>query len=115
MLIIGKMVFKQYINIPGVINSLKLLRNRNLIRPNLKLNSIDELNLHSLQNNYKIKSIVFDKDNTLTNPNCNVFSASTLTKLEDFKTVFGKENLAIISNTAGSSNDINYKVYLKLN
>ena len=103
----------QYFNIEGILNSTKIFRNKNLIRPGLKVNSINDLDLNWLINDQKIKCIIFDKDNTLTNPNCNKFPSNIQSKLDEFKTVFGREKLAIISNTAGSKNDLNYEVKIE--
>jgi phosphatidylglycerophosphatase GEP4 len=106
--------FRQYFNITGIISSLKVLTNKNLLKPTLRYNSIIDIDLVSLKEEYKIKCIVFDKDNTLTDPKDNSFPLNIHSKLEEFKKAFGKENLAIISNTAGSKDDKYYTVFKSL-
>lgn len=100
----------QYFNIDGILFNLKYLFNLNCIKPDLYYKSIIEINLNELKNKNKIKYVVFDKDNTLTLPHQNVYGNEKIRdKIEDFKIIFGKHNLAVLSNSAGSKDDINYK------
>jgi len=57
---------------------------------------------------YGFKGLVFDKDNTLTAPYVNQIHSSIEKEFEDYKRIFG-DKIAIISNSAGTKDDKNYK------
>jgi len=100
----------QYFNIDGILFNLKYLFSLNSIKPDLYFKSIVKINLNELKNQHSIKYVVFDKDNTLTLPHQNIFGNEKIKdKIEDFKNVFGQNNLAILSNSAGSKDDLNFK------
>lgn len=57
-----------------------------------------------------VKYIVFDKDNTLTLPYSSEIYEPIKNSLNECIDVFGKENVAILSNSIGSSDDKAYEV-----
>lgn len=56
--------------------------------------------------------MVFDKDNTLTDPYKMDLNPIVDQGLNECKEVFGVKNIAILSNSVGSSDDVEYKVTL---
>ena len=56
-----------------------------------------------------IRAIVFDKDNTLTAPYENEVHPLAKKGLESAMDVFGKDHVAILSNSAGTNDDPAYK------
>ena len=98
----------QYFNINGIILNLKYSFRLHKIKPNILVNSILDLDLKKLKSENKVKYIIFDKDNTLTLPYKIEIERKFEKKIEEFKNVFGKENIAILSNSAGSKDDKYY-------
>jgi len=100
----------QYFNIDGIIFNLKYLFKLHTIKPDIQANSINDLNLSELKTFNNIKYIVFDKDNTLTLPHKNKLANEEIQeKILEFKKIFGNEKIAILSNSAGSRDDREYK------
>ena len=54
-------------------------------------------------------AVVFDKDNTLTSPYDNCIHPKAVQGLQLALDVFGKERIAILSNSAGTKDDVDYK------
>jgi phosphatidylglycerophosphatase GEP4 len=54
-------------------------------------------------------AIAFDKDNTLTAPYCNTIHDPFHEKWEECKNIFGRDNVVIVSNSAGSFDDVGYQ------
>jgi len=98
----------QYLNIQGIWLNLKYVFKLHRIKPDIMVDSILDLELAKLKYEKKVKYIVFDKDNTLTHPYKIEIEKLLEPKIEEYKKVFGEENLAILSNSAGSKDDINY-------
>jgi len=103
------MNFSQYFNVQGIKKIFKVIWNKDLIKPSIKANSVLDIDPNKLFNTHNIRWVIFDMDNTLNLPNKLDFSEDYINKLNEFKSIFTKENIAIISNTAGSSDDKNYK------
>ena len=100
----------QYFNIDGVIFNLKYLFKLHTIKPDIIAKSVYELDLLEIKIKHGIKYIVFDKDNTLTLPHINKFANQEIKeKISEFKKVFGVGNIAILSNSAGSRDDKDFK------
>jgi phosphatidylglycerophosphatase GEP4 len=86
------------------------ITNPKSLRPNIICKSIVDINLTELKETHKIKFIIFDKDNTLTIPYENNYpSQDYINKINDFKNIFGENNIALISNSCGSRDDKDYK------
>jgi phosphatidylglycerophosphatase GEP4 len=63
-----------------------------------------------LKKSYNINYIVFDKDNTLTIPHHNKLANEEIEQhINKFRKVFGKNNIVILSNSAGSRDDKDYR------
>ncbi|TNV84689.1 hypothetical protein FGO68_gene14253 [Halteria grandinella] len=100
----------QYLNTAGIkVFSRALLRNRRLFVPHLSLKSIASLNFSLLHSKAALTYLVFDKDNTLTIPYEREIHPSILSAWEDCLKVYGKDNVAILSNSIGSKDDNDYK------
>lgn len=107
----------QFFNLDGIMFNLKYLFtfSINKIHPNIRAKSICELNLTKLNKEYNVKYVVFDKDNTLTLPHKKELANNHIKdKIKEFKRVFGEDNIAILSNSAGSRDDIDYKEALEI-
>jgi phosphatidylglycerophosphatase GEP4 len=89
---------------------MKYIFKLNSVIPDIRANSICDLNLNLLKEKNKINFIVFDKDNTLTLPHKNTLANESISKkIKEFKLVFGDRNVAILSNSAGSRDDKDYR------
>lgn len=102
-------LFSEFINFQGVYKTAKYLLRIKQLKPDIKLNHIRDLNLNKLKNENRIKYIVFDKDNTIAlHKNNEMPNEEMKDILNNFTKVFGADNIAILSNTAGSASDKNY-------
>lgn len=100
----------QYVNLEGIKLSLRYIFRLKTLKPDIRAKSLCEINLEELKNKHNIKYIVFDKDNTLTIPHKNDIANKDIgERVNEFKFVFGVGNLGILSNTAGSKDDTEYK------
>jgi phosphatidylglycerophosphatase GEP4 len=106
--------FGQYFNIDGILLNLKYLYRLNKVKPDIYVKSILDLDLNNLKDENKVKYIVFDKDNTLTLPYKIEIEKKLENKIEEFKNVFGEANLAILSNSAGSKDDLDFREAIKI-
>ena len=62
-----------------------------------------------------VKYVIFDKDNTLTLPYINKYYNSKIEmKVKESIDIYGFENVAILSNSVGSSDDKNYEEAKKI-
>lgn len=80
-----------------------------LVVPTIQIDALEELDVQDLKDNRAVRAIVFDKDNTLTYTYDKALHPSVIPALERSKEVFGR-NIAILSNSVGSSDDTNYEV-----
>eukprot|EP00347_Sterkiella_histriomuscorum_P016479 403353021 len=97
--------FGQYFNFAGVQVFLKaLLFNREYFIPHLAVKNINNINFKLLHQN-GIKYVVFDKDNTLTNAYEKDINPQIQDGYNQCKEVFGLQNMAILSNSVGSTDD----------
>ena len=98
--------FSEFINIDGVLKTFKYIFKIKNLKPDIKTIHIRNLNLEKLKKENKIKYIVFDKDNTIAfHKSNNLPNEEMKIILNNFSKIFGNENLAILSNTAGSASD----------
>jgi len=98
---------KQTINIPGLVGIRDVLLNKKLLIPTWSLNSVAELDINELMT-LGIKYLVFDKDNTLSLPYGDDIHPLLENKMKEIHDNFDSR-IAILSNSAGSSDDIDYK------
>lgn len=110
-----KYLFSEYFNKDGIIMTMKYILDYKSLKPDIKTKHIKDLNLLELKDKFKIKYIVFDKDNTIAYHKSNNLPNEEMKEiLINFKKIFGEEKLAILSNTAGSQNDKNYEDLRKI-
>lgn len=102
-------LFSEFINIQGVVKTFKYILNLKQLNPDLRVKHVRDLDLNKLKQENKINYIVFDKDNTIAFHKSNEVPNEEMKKiLLNFSNVFGADNIAILSNTAGSANDKGY-------
>ena len=101
----------QSINIPAIKLFVKLLfsgtaERLRLTRPALAVKNLTEIDWDHLQQNLGVKCVILDKDNTITAPynDSQVYPLLKDSVVELVKT-FGKTNVAILSNSAGTLDD----------
>ncbi|EJK56811.1 hypothetical protein THAOC_23226, partial [Thalassiosira oceanica] len=64
-----------------------------------------DVNYQALRDHCGVKAVIFDKDNTLTAPYENDLHPRARVGLQSALDVFGRENVAILSNSAGTDDD----------
>ena len=102
-------LFSEFFNIRGTLKTLKYLFKLRTLKPDIRINHLKNLDLLRLKTNNNIKYVVFDKDNTIAYHKSNQIANHEIKQiLDNFHNIFGTENIAILSNTAGSNNDINF-------
>ena len=80
------------------------LLDRSLAIPHLEVKSIADLQPRKIKQS-GIDGVIFDKDNTLSRPYVDEVVDDIRSSYEEFISVFGAENLLIVSNCAGSRDD----------
>lgn len=70
---------------------------------------MSEIDFLALRDKCGIRAVVFDKDNTLTAPYKNTVHPLAKIGLESALDVFGKDHVAILSNSAGTNDDPDFK------
>jgi phosphatidylglycerophosphatase GEP4 len=100
----------QYFNIEAMKLAFNFITNPKSLKPDIICKSIVDINLTELRDKHNIKYIIFDKDNTLTKPyEINYPTEDFKNKIDEFKSIFGENNIALISNSCGSQDDKDYK------
>ena len=144
---LSRNAFGQFLNLPAVWSTLKLLTKPSLAVPQITATSLSQLSVQEIQNR-GIKYIVFDKDNTLCLPFDKLVHPSVQEKLQEIQAVYPsrcvnvctlyriqfivyyvlcaayllltfirmipplnttRSRIAILSNSIGSSDDVNYE------
>ncbi|KAJ3417357.1 hypothetical protein HDV05_004822 [Chytridiales sp. JEL 0842] len=95
-------------NVPGILATFHLLVNPSLAVPHLTVPDIRHIPFKRLRET-GLKAIVFDKDNTLTAPYVNEIHPPFQEAWKDCLRTFGRENVLIVSNSAGTPDDVDYK------
>ncbi|GAC96259.1 hypothetical protein PHSY_003839 [Pseudozyma hubeiensis SY62] len=91
-------------NLAGVIAILSVVFRPSLVVPHVQVPDIRHLDWESLHAN-GVRYLVFDKDNCLTAPHSDVLEPSITDAWQQCQRVFGRENILIVSNSSGSSDD----------
>jgi phosphatidylglycerophosphatase GEP4 len=99
----------QSLNTKAILTLASVVRRPSLLVPHVALRNISELNYTALKERCGIRAVIFDKDNTLTAPYGMSIHPDALIGLESAKSIFGSENVAIMSNSAGTQDDPDYK------
>lgn len=88
----------------------KVLRHPSLLVPHVSVENVSQVNYSLLKDKCGIRAIVFDKDNTLTAPyDSTMIHPDAKAGLEQALAVFGPDKVAILSNSAGTKDDADYK------
>ena len=99
----------QSINTKAIVTIASIVRRPGLLVPHISVGTLSELNFTAMKLESGIRAVVFDKDNTLTAPYENVLHPAVVPGLRRAVEVFGPENVAIFSNSAGTRDDVDYK------
>ena len=99
----------QSINTKALLTLASVVRRPYLASPHIHVPTISDVNYESMRDNCGIKAIVFDKDNTITAPYENTVHERAAFGLSKALDVFGHDNVAILSNSAGTKDDANYE------
>ena len=94
----------QYVNLDAVAMLRRVATTPSLAVPHLRVahvGSVDWAALHSSG----IRGVVFDKDNTLTDPYVDELAADAVPAIAACREVFGSDRLLIMSNSAGGRDD----------
>ncbi|KAJ1648529.1 hypothetical protein J3B02_000124 [Coemansia erecta] len=98
----------QSFNPAGIRSALTLLRRPYLLVPHMAVSDIRAIPFDQLHQ-HGIKYMVFDKDNCLTAPYADHIHADFQAAWSLCKQTFSPQNLLIVSNSAGTPDDINNK------
>jgi phosphatidylglycerophosphatase GEP4 len=99
----------QSINTKAIVTLASIVRRPGLLVPHISVHTLSELNFTAMKQDSGIQAVVFDKDNTLTAPYENVLHPAVVPGLRRAIETFGKDNVAILSNSAGTRDDLDYK------
>ena len=89
-----------------------LVMDKSLIIPQLRVKSINDLSPQKMVDS-GIKAVLVDKDNTVTKPYQLEIYQPFIERVNQFKDIF-KDRFKILSNSAGSSDDIEYRDALRI-
>ncbi len=99
----------QSLNTKALLALASVVRRPSLMVPHVTLENVSQLQYQALKDKCGIRAIVFDKDNTLTAPYGMTIHPDASEGLQAAKSVFGSENVAIMSNSAGTLDDPGYE------
>jgi len=96
----------QSLNVPAIASTLRVLfREPALLLPHIAVADIRSLSFAGLRAR-GFDAVLFDKDNTLTAPYGATLWPGLESSVRRCTEAFGSQNVAIISNSAGSSDDV---------
>lgn len=104
----------QSLNLSGIANAFRVLFNPSLAMPHVIVEDIRQINFKNLKSQANIKAIGFDKDNCLTAPYVSTIYPPFEETWKECIETFSKENVLIVSNSAGTRDDTDYKEARKL-
>jgi phosphatidylglycerophosphatase GEP4 len=84
-----------------------LFRQPSLALPHMEVATVADLDFRCLQA-AGCAGVIFDKDNTLTDPYVDTVHPSLAAALKQAREAFGEGNVAVLSNSAGTPDDPNY-------
>ncbi|CEP13365.1 hypothetical protein [Parasitella parasitica] len=99
----------QSLNLSGIANAFRVLFNPSLAMPHIIVDDIRQINFRDLKKRANIKAIGFDKDNCLTAPYVSTIYPPFKEAWKECVETFSKENVIIVSNSAGTKDDKDYK------
>ncbi|KAI8909450.1 mitochondrial PGP phosphatase-domain-containing protein [Powellomyces hirtus] len=98
----------QSLNVAALSSLGKLVRNPSLLVPHLVVRDIRSINFPALKA-AGIKVMVFDKDNTVTAPYVDTVHPPFQSSWTKCKEEFGANNVVIVSNSAGTLDDVGHE------
>lgn len=104
----------QSINTKALLTLASVVRRPFLAVPHVHVQTISEVNYQSMRDFCGIKAVIFDKDNTLTAPYATEIHEDAALGLKNALDVFGHDNVAILSNSAGTKDDKDYEDAIKI-
>jgi phosphatidylglycerophosphatase GEP4 len=104
----------QSINTKALLTLASVARRPYLAAPHVHVATISDVNYEALRDHCGIKAIMFDKDNTLTAPYSTDIHENAAVGLKNALDAFGHENVAILSNSAGTKDDKDYEDAIKI-
>jgi phosphatidylglycerophosphatase GEP4 len=100
----------QSINTKAIMTLASVLRRPSLLIPHFSVATISDIDFAKLHLEMGVKAVVFDKDHTLTMPYVNdEIHPMAQQGLDNCLQVFGHDNVAILSNSAGTNDDLNFE------
>jgi phosphatidylglycerophosphatase GEP4 len=99
----------QALNTKALVTLASIVRRPGLMVPHVTVHTVSDLDYAAMKHHSGIRAVVFDKDNTLTAPYENVLHPAVVPGLKRAIDAFGRENVAILSNSAGTRDDVDYK------
>ena len=108
---LSRFSLSQSINVPALKKLGALLRKPSMIIPQIRVNKLKDLDIIGLKRQ-GVKYLVFDKDNTLTLAFKDELHEDVKSSIEEAHTHF-PGNIAILSNSVGSSDDLGYKAAIE--
>ena len=104
-----KYAMVQSINTKALLTLASVVRRPFLAAPHIHVPTISDVNYQSMRDHCGIKAVIFDKDNTITAPYATEVHERAAFGLQSALDVFGHDNVAIVSNSAGTKDDHNYE------
>lgn len=104
----------QSINTKALLTLASVVRRPYLASPHVHVPTISDVNYQSMRDHCGIKAIIFDKDNTITAPYETTVHERAAIGLQNALDVFGHDNVAILSNSAGTKDDKDYEDAIKI-
>eukprot|EP00578_Thalassiosira_sp_NH16_P018695 CAMPEP_0181083334 /NCGR_PEP_ID=MMETSP1071-20121207/4102_1 /TAXON_ID=35127 /ORGANISM="Thalassiosira sp., Strain NH16" /LENGTH=237 /DNA_ID=CAMNT_0023164985 /DNA_START=33 /DNA_END=746 /DNA_ORIENTATION=- len=95
----------QSVNMKALTTLASVVRRPYLMAPHVFVPNISDVNYQALRDHCGIKAVMFDKDNTLTAPYENSLHPLAKFGLQSALDTFGRDNVAILSNSAGTNDD----------
>jgi phosphatidylglycerophosphatase GEP4 len=99
----------QSINGKAIWTLATIARRPSLLVPQLSVDTVSDIDYGALRHQHGIRAVVFDKDHTLTAPYDQILHPSARRGLEQADAVFGRRYLAILSNSAGTDDDVGHR------
>jgi phosphatidylglycerophosphatase GEP4 len=99
----------QSINTKAIWMLATIVRRPSLLVPQLSVATVSDIDYVRLREIHGIRAIIYDKDHTLTAPYIDdMIHPAAQHGLQQAEAVFGRSNIAILSNSAGTNDDVDH-------
>jgi phosphatidylglycerophosphatase GEP4 len=99
----------QSINTKAIWTLATIVRRPSLLVPQLSVATVSDIDYVALREKHGIRAVVYDKDHTLTAPYVDDrIHPAAQRGLSQAEAVFGRSNIAILSNSAGTDDDVDH-------